>query len=133
MKKLISYLFCFIILLSFASCGSEDYIGLDKAKDAVVSDIGAIVDDVEFTVNELVNNDDGDYYHLKFKKDDKLYTYKVDAVSGEIIEKDYEDDYDDNSTTESTGEDMLEDLTDAILDNDETETDTESQSSTITD
>lgn len=131
MKKLISYLFCFIILLSFASCGSEDYIGLDKAKDAVVSDIGAIVDDVEFTVNELVNNDDGDYYHLKFKKDDKMYTYKVDAVSGEIIEKDYEDDYDDNSTAESTTEEMLEDLTDEILGNSETEN--KSEASTVTD
>lgn len=131
MKKLISYLFCFIILLTFASCGSEDYIGLDKAKDAVVSDIGAIVDDVEFTVNELVNNDDGDYYHLKFKKDDKMYTYKVDAVSGEIIEKDYEDDYDDNSTAESTTEEMLEDLTDEILGNSETEN--KSEASTVTD
>lgn len=124
MKKIISYLFCFIIMLSFASCGKEDYIGLDKAKDTVVSDIGAVIGDVEFAVNELVNDDSGDYYHLKFKKDGKMYTYKVDAMSGEIIEKDFDDDYDDNSettTADNTDNAMMDEITDSILNNKETE------------
>ncbi len=97
MRKVISYLFCFIMMLSFASCSKDAMIGMEKAKDKVASDIGAVVDDIEFAANELINDDDGDYYYLKFKKDGKLYTYKVDAVSGDIIEKNSDDDYDDNT------------------------------------
>ncbi len=142
MKKIISYLFCFIMMLTFASCGNDAYIGMDKAKDTVVSDIGAIVDDVEFAANELVNDDNGDYYYMKFKKDGKLYTYKVDAVSGDIIEKNSDDDYDDNNnnnndnnnnnTTDNTQASNQNAENDSILESDTTENTTQSDTTSTT-
>lgn len=120
MKKVISYLFCLIMMFTFASCGKDAMIGMDKAKDKVASDIGAVVDDVEFAVNELVNDDDGDYYYLKFKKDGKLYTYKVDALSGDIIEKNSDDDIQDNTDENTLASNQAEDG-DSIIEEDTSE------------
>ncbi len=120
MKKVISYLFCLIMMFAFASCGKDAMIGMDKAKDKVASDIGAVVDDVEFAVNELVNDDDGDYYYLKFKKDGKLYTYKVDALSGDIIEKNSDDDIQDNTDENTLASNQAEDG-DSIIEEDTSE------------
>lgn len=129
MKKIISYIICFIMLLTFASCGNNDYIGVDKAKQTVVDDIGAAVEDVEFALNDLVNDKNGDYYHMRFTKDGTEYIYKVDAVNGNIIEKksNYTDN-DDNSNgvnnqdnTDNSGiTDNSNNSTNAIIDNNDT-------------
>lgn len=87
MKKIISYIFCFLILLSFASCGNNDYVGVDKAKQSVVDDIGAALEDVEFAANDLIEDASGNYYDMKFTKDGTEYHYKVDAMNGKILEK----------------------------------------------
>lgn len=87
MKKIISYIMCFTILLTFAACGNNDYIGVDKAKQSVVDDIDAALKDVEFAANDLIEDANGNYYDMKFTKDGVEYHYKIDAMNGNIIEK----------------------------------------------
>ena len=68
MKKIISLIICFVICLSFAACGKNNYIRIDKAKQTVVDDIGAAFSDVEFAVNDLVTDNNGDYYKIHLQK-----------------------------------------------------------------
>ena len=106
MKKIISLIICFVICLSFAACGKNNYIGIDKAKQTVVDDIGAALSDVEFAVNDLVTDNNGDYYKIHFTKDGTEYIYKVDAMTGEIIDKSSNfNDTDDNSDVTTTNND----------------------------
>lgn len=103
MKKIISLIICFVICLSFAACGKNNYIGIDKAKQTVVDDIGAALSDVEFAVNDLVTDNNGDYYKIHFTKDGTEYIYKVDAMTGKIIDKSSNfSDTDDNSDVTTT-------------------------------
>ena len=87
MKKIISLFICLVICISFASCGRKDYVGIDKAKQTVVDDIGAALEDIVFAVDDLITDDNGDYYKLHFTKDGTEYVYKVDAMTGKIIDK----------------------------------------------
>ncbi len=107
MRKFISFLICFVVLLTVASCGAMDYIGIDKAKQTVVDDIGAAIDDVKFAFNDLITDENGDYYRLKFSKNGVDYVYEVDAMTGEILNKTSE-----SNTTEtmtSTGDNIIDD------------------------
>lgn len=122
MKKIISLIICFIICVSFASCGKNDYVGIDKAKQTVVDDIGAAIEDVEFAINDLITDDNGDYYKLHFTKDGTEYVYKVDAMTGKIIDKSSTfNDSDDNSdvTTNNVDNSVTNsmDNSDNLLDN----------------
>ena len=118
MKKIISLIICFVFMLSLASCGGKDYVGVDKAKQTVVDDIGAAIEDVEFAVNDLVTDDNGDYYKIHFTKDGKKYQYKVDAMTGEIIDKNSSfDDTDDNSDVTTTDNNDMSNGTDTIINN----------------
>ena len=113
MKKIISLIICFVMCVSFAACGKNNYIGIDKAKQTVVDDIGAALADVEFAVNDLVTDNNGDYYRLHFTKDGTNYVYKVDAMTGKIIDKSSTTNgADDNSNSTAT-----RDTTDNLLDN----------------
>ena len=87
MKRLVSILITLILVLSFASCGSGKYIGIDKAKQTVVDDVGAAIEEVKFAFNDLVTDAKGDYYRIKFNKDGIDYVYDVDAMTGKIINK----------------------------------------------
>ena len=69
MKRLVSILITLILVLSFASCGSGKYIGIDKAKQTVVDDVGAAIEEVKFAFNDLVTDAKGDYYRIKFNID----------------------------------------------------------------
>ena len=103
MKKTIIIFVSLILVLVFASCGAGDYIGIDKAKQTVVEDVGATLDDVEFAFNDLVTDSNGDYYKLKFSKDGIDYVYEVDAMTGKILSKNSSgnNDQDTSSTTDS--------------------------------
>lgn len=137
MKKIISYIICFVMLLSFASCGNNDYVGVDKAKQTVVDDIGAALEDVEFAVNDLIKDGNGDYYDMKFTKDGTEYRYKVDAVNGKILEKTSDTPTDeDNSETVGNAEigegGTMESSSnnDNMLDNDDTTENSSNNNST---
>ena len=52
MKKIILFFVSLILVLCFVSCGVNDYVGIDKAKQTVVDDIGATIDEVEFALSE---------------------------------------------------------------------------------
>lgn len=115
MRKIISVIICLILAVCMVSCGAKDYIEVSKVKETVAKDVGAAVNDIEFIAHDLVTEDsNGEYYDVKFKYDGTEYTYKVDAMSGNIIEKDSEfKDTDDNSdvtTTEGMVESFVEDM-----------------------
>ena len=123
MKKIVSILICLVMLLFVASCSSNKYIGIDKAKQTVVDDIGAAIEDVEFAVNDLITDANGDYYKIHFTKDGKEYIYKVDAMTGKIINRSSNTDNADDSTMQSTSNtdnllnnnDVLDDNTDNMM------------------
>ena len=87
MKRLVSILITLVLILCFASCGNNKYVGIDKAKQTVADDIGAVLEDIEFAFNDLITDAKGDYYRLKFNKDGVDYVYEVDAMTGKILNK----------------------------------------------
>lgn len=74
--------------------GEKGYIGLEKAKELVLAQLG--FDEATFTQKEY-ELDDG-VYELEFTKDNVEYEYEVDAVTGKVLEADREhnDDWDDD-------------------------------------
>ncbi len=94
---------------SAMTVGEDDYaengyIGLDKAKELVLAQLG--LDEAKFTEKEY-ELDDG-VYELEFTADGTEYDFEVDAVTGKIMKADYEnnDDWDDKTSGTSSGSDI---------------------------
>lgn len=68
---------------------APEFIGLEKAKQIALKDAGLdeTVQKIVFTREELSRNSGKPCYVLEFRTDKCEYAYKVDAVSGDIIEK----------------------------------------------
>ena len=71
---------------------APEFIGLEKAKQIALEDAGLdeATQKIVFTREELSHNSGKPCYVLKFYTDRCAYTYKVDAVSGDILEKNIE-------------------------------------------
>ena len=71
---------------------APEFIGLEKAKQIALED--AVLDEtaqkIVFTREELSRNSGKPCYILEFYTDKCAYSYKVDAVSGDILEKNIE-------------------------------------------
>ena len=121
MKKILSFIICLCVLLCVSACGNNDYIGIDKAKQTVVDDIGAAIDDVKFAINDLITDDNGDYYKIHFSKDGTEYVYEVDAMTGEILNKNSTSGTTSNenmmNNTDTTSQSVSMDKSDYLLDN----------------
>ena len=68
---------------------APEFIGLEKAKQIALEDAGLdeTAQKIVFTREELSRNSGKPCYILEFYTDKCAYSYKVDAVSGNIIEK----------------------------------------------
>ena len=68
---------------------APEFIGLEKAKQIALDDAGLdeTAQKIVFTREELSRNSGKPCYILEFYTAEKQYSYKVDAVSGEIIGK----------------------------------------------
>ena len=68
---------------------TPEFIGLEKAKQIALEDAGLdeAAQKIVFTREELSRNSGKPCYILEFYTAEKQYSYKVDAVSGEIIGK----------------------------------------------
>ena len=68
---------------------TPEFIGLEKAKQIALEDAGLdeAAQKIVFTREELSRNQGKPCYILEFYTAEKQYSYKVDAVSGEIIGK----------------------------------------------
>ena len=79
---------------------SNGYIGLDKAKELVLAQLG--LDEAQFTEKDY-ELDDG-VYELEFTSNGTEYDFEVDAVTGKIMKADYEnnDDWGSAGTTETS-------------------------------
>ena len=71
---------------------APEFIGLEKAKQIVLEDAGLdeATQKIVFTREELSRNQGKPCYILEFYTDKCTYSYKVDAVSGDILEKNIE-------------------------------------------
>ena len=71
---------------------APEFIGLEKAKQIALEDAGLDEDTqkIVFTREELNRNSGKPCYILEFYTDKCAYSYKVDAVSGDILEKNIE-------------------------------------------
>ena len=68
---------------------APEFIGLEKAKQIALEDAGLdeAAQKIMFTREELSRNSGKPCYILEFYTAEKQYSYKVDAVSGDILEK----------------------------------------------
>ena len=68
----------------------DGYIGEDKALEIALSDAGLTKDDVTFSAVKLDYEDDrGAYeYEVEFYQGNVEYSYSIDAVTGDIWERD---------------------------------------------
>ena len=133
MKKILSFIICLCLLLCLSACGGKDYIGIDKAKQTVVDDIGAAIEDVKFAINDLITDGNGDYYKLHFSKDGTEYVYEVDAMTGEILNKNSTSgtNQTDNTTNiETSSESLSMDKSDYLLDNNDSSSTSKNQTTT---
>ena len=71
---------------------SNDYIGVDRAKEIALNHAQLNESDVQFVKAKLENDDGGVEYEIEFYSGRTEYDYTIDAVSGNIIE--YDVDYD---------------------------------------
>ena len=71
---------------------APEFIGLEKAKQIALEDAGLdeAMQEIVFTREELIRNSGKPNYVLEFYTDKCAYSYKVDAVSGDILEKNIE-------------------------------------------
>lgn len=71
---------------------APEFIGLEKAKQIALEDAGLdeAAQKIVFTREELSRNSGKPNYVLEFYTDRCAYSYKVDAVSGDILEKNIE-------------------------------------------
>ena len=71
---------------------APEFIGLEKAKQIALKDAGLdeTAQKIVFTREELSRNSGKPCYILEFYTSKCEYAYKVDAVSGDIIEKNIE-------------------------------------------
>ena len=71
---------------------TPEFIGLEKAKQIALEDAGLdeATQKIVFTREELSRNQGKPCYILEFYTDRCAYSYKVDAVSGDILEKNIE-------------------------------------------
>ena len=71
---------------------APEFIGLEKAKQIALEDAGLdeATPKIVFTREELSRNSGKPNYVLEFYTDRCAYSYKVDAVSGDILEKNIE-------------------------------------------
>ena len=71
---------------------APEFIGLEKAKQIALEDAGLdeATQKIVFTREELSRNQGKPCYILEFYADKCAYSYKVDAVSGDILEKNIE-------------------------------------------
>ena len=71
---------------------APEFIGLEKAKQIALEDAGLdeATQKIVFTREELSRNSGKPCYILEFYTDKCAYSYKVDAVSGDILEKNIE-------------------------------------------
>lgn len=120
MKRFVSILITLVLVLSFAACGNNKYVGIDKAKQTVADDIGAVLEDIEFAFNDLITDAKGDYYRLKFNKDGVDYIYEIDAMTGKILNK---------NSTGNKDEEMTSTSDSVVADNGNTESRTSANNS----
>ena len=68
------------------------FLALDKAKQIALRDAGLdeAMQEIVFTREELSRNSGKPNYVLEFYTNRCAYSYKVDAVSGDILEKNIE-------------------------------------------
>ena len=71
-------------LMTFAA--NSSYIGLEKAKSIALKDAG--VSGVTFVKAKLDSDDGVRVYDIEFYKDNVEYDYEIDAITGQIREKD---------------------------------------------
>ncbi len=77
---------------SAINSSSNDYIGVDRAKEIALNHAQLNESDVQFAKAKLENDDGGAEYEIEFYSGRTEYDYTIDAVSGNIIE--YDVDYD---------------------------------------
>lgn len=77
---------------SAINSSSNDYIGVDRAKEIALNHAQLNESDVQFAKAKLENDDGRVEYEIEFYSGRTEYDYTIDAVSGNIIE--YDVDYD---------------------------------------
>lgn len=78
---------------SSSSSSSSGYIGIDKAKSIALNHAGLSASSVSFSKAKLESDDGIMVYEVEFYHNRMEYEYKINAVTGKVIE--YDSEYDD--------------------------------------
>lgn len=73
---------------------NSKYIGIDKAKSVALSNAGKNASDVSFTKAKLEKDDGVWKYEIEFVSGSMEYEYDIDAVSGKVLSHDSDSIYD---------------------------------------
>ncbi len=77
-----------------SSPNKGDYIGSDRAEEIALADASLAAADVKFAKRTELDIDDGRaQYEVEFYAGSTEYDYKIDAVSGAVIEKETDNNY----------------------------------------
>ena len=79
----------------------EGTIGRDAAKEAALADAGI---EAEGHVHARYKEEDGaGFYKVKFKADGQVYRYRIDAKTGEVLEKSLEEESEESGEKQQIG------------------------------
>lgn len=73
-----------------SASGSASYIGVDRAKSIALNHAGFSASDVTFVKAKLDHDDGYAVYEIEFYKGTTEYEYTINAVSGKIMDYEYE-------------------------------------------
>ena len=94
-KYLIALSLSLLLIFAFAACSnpapaSAEEITVDQAKEIAITHAGIAAADANFLKTEKDTDDGVTQYEIEFIVGDMEYEYKIDAVSGEILEESQE-------------------------------------------
>lgn len=91
-----------------------EYIGLARAKEIALDDAGVNAEDVTYKKAKLDKDDGKAVYDIEFVTKTKDYEYEIDAITGDIVNKDVEsitgDASDNTNTTQYIGVDKAKEI-----------------------
>lgn len=88
MKKIVLIIFIMVINIILIGCNNNK-IGKEEAKKIALEHSGVIVENVELVDINYKNEDNIKKYDVKFNCDGKMYTYQINAITGEVMLYDF--------------------------------------------
>lgn len=88
MKKLSLIIVTVLFSILLVGC-NDDKIGKEEAKKIALDHSGVIIENISSVDVDYEKEDDIEKYDVKFNCDGKMYTYQINAITGEVMLYDF--------------------------------------------